>query len=312
LAAVAVGYRRGVEVYRTPDERFAELPDFPYEPHYGEWEGVRLAYIDEGGDGPPVVMLHGEPTWSFLWRKVMRPLLDAGRRCVVPDLPGFGRSDKPVDDAWYSYDRHTHAVAWLFDELDLRDATLVMQDWGGPIGLRIATLERPERVARLVAMDTGVFTGHQEMSEGWKRFAAFVARTPDLPIGRLIAGGCSQPPRDAVIAAYEAPFPDERSKAGARAFPALIPQAPDTPGAAEGRAVAQALLGDRRPSLLMWADSDPALPLEPVGRQVKALFPTADELTVIEEAGHFLQEDQGDQVGALIADWLATQARRGG
>ena len=295
-----------MEAYRTPDERFAELPGFPWEPRFRDWEGLRLAHFDEG-DGPPVVLLHGEPTWSYLWRKVMGPLLEAGFRCVVPDLPGFGRSDKPVDDRWYTYDRHTGAVTALLEELDLRHATLVMQDWGGPIGLRVATLERPERVSRLVAMDTGVFTGRQPMSEGWHRFAAFVACNPDVPIGRLVAGACRQPPPAAVIAAYEAPFPDERSKAGARAFPPMIPLSPDAPGAAEGRAVAEAMLRDRRPALLMWADSDPALPLDPVGRQVQALFPTSDELTVIEEAGHFLPEDQGGQVGALISDWLATR-----
>jgi haloalkane dehalogenase len=295
-----------MDVLRTPEERFADVPDFPWEPRFRDWEGLRLAHLDEG-DGPPVVLLHGEPTWSFLWRKVVPPLLEAGYRCIAPDLPGFGRSDKPVDDAWYSYDRHTDAVASLLDELDLRDATLVMQDWGGPIGLRVATLERPERVARLVAMDTGVFTGHQQMSDGWHRFAAFVARNRDLPIGRLIVGACRTPPPDEVVAAYEAPFPDERSKAGPRTFPPMIPLTPDAPGAAEGQAVAVAMLRDRRPALLMWADSDPALPLDPVGRQVQALFPTADELTVIEEAGHFLQEDQGEQIGALIADWLRTQ-----
>ena len=297
-----------MEAYRTPEERFAALPDFAFVPRHLDWEGLRIAYVDEGA-GSPVVMLHGEPTWSFLWRKVMRPVLEAGHRCVVPDLPGFGRSDKPVDDGWYSYDRHTDAVVALLDELDLRDVTLVMQDWGGPIGLRAATLERPERVARLVAMDTGVFTGHQRMSDAWHRFAAFVERNSDLPIDRLIVGACRHPPPEEVVAAYEAPFPDARSKAGARAFPRLIPQSPDAPGAAAGQAVAQRLLTDDRPALLMWADSDPALPLEPVGRQVQALFPTAMELTVIEDAGHFLQEDQGEQVGALIADWLATQAR---
>jgi haloalkane dehalogenase len=297
-----------VDAYRTPDERFADLPDFAWEPHFREWEGLRLAHIDEG-DGPPIVLLHGEPTWSFLWRKVMVPLLDAGFRCVAPDLPGFGRSDKPVEDAWYTYDRHTDAVASLLAELDLRDATFVMQDWGGPIGLRVATLERRARISRLVAMDTGVFTGHQPMSEGWHRFADFVARHPDVPIGRLIVGACRQPPLEEVVRAYEAPFPDERSKAGPRTFPPMIPLSPDAPGTAEGQAVAEAMLSDRRPALLMWADSDPALPLDPVGRQVQALFPTADALTVIEDAGHFLQEDQGERIGALIADWLSTGAR---
>lgn len=294
-----------MDVFRTPDERFESLPDFPYEPRYREWEGLRLAHVDEG-DGPPVVMLHGEPTWGFLYRKLMPPLLDAGFRCVVPDLPGFGRSDKPADDGWYSYDRHTAAVASLLEELELRDVTLVMQDWGGPIGLRVATLELPDRVARLVAMDTGVFNGHQRMSEGWLRFRDFVARNHDLPIARLITGACKREPPAEVVTAYEAPFPTPESKAGARAFPAMIPLEPDAPGAAEGRAVIEAMTRDTRPALLLWADSDPALPLEPLGRLVQALFPTAAELTVIEDASHFLQEDQGERIGRLVADWLKT------
>jgi haloalkane dehalogenase len=292
-----------MEVFRTPDERFASLPDFSYEPRYRDWDGIRLAHVDEG-DGLPVVMLHGEPTWGFLYRKLMPPLLDAGFRCVLPDLPGFGRSDKPVDDGWYSYDRHTAAIASLLEALDVRDATFVMQDWGGPIGLRIATLELPERVARLVAMDTGVFNGHQRMSEGWIRFRDFVARNRDLPIARLITGACKHEPPPEVVAAYEAPFPTEESKAGARAFPPLVPLEPDAPGAAEGRAVIEAMRRETRPALLLWADSDPALPLEPLGRFVQMLFPTADELTVIEDASHFLQEDQGERIGRLVADWL--------
>jgi haloalkane dehalogenase len=294
-----------VDVYRTPEDRFANVPDFPYEPRYREWEGMRLAHVDEGA-GPPAVMLHGEPTWGFLYRKLMPPILAAGHRCVIPDLPGFGRSDKPTDDRWYSYAGHTRAVAALFEELDLHDATLVMQDWGGPIGLRIATTELPERVSRLVAMDTGVFTGRQQMSEGWLRFRDFVARNPDLPIAPLIKGACKHEPAPEVVAAYEAPFPDERSKAGARAFPPMIPLSPEAAGAAEGQAVAEALARDARPALLLWADSDPALPLDPVGRLVQGLFPTADELTVIEDASHFLQEDQGGRIGRLVADWLAT------
>jgi haloalkane dehalogenase len=292
-----------MDIYRTPDERFAELPGFPFEPRYREWRGLRLAYVDEGS-GPPVVMLHGEPTWSFLWRKVMAPLLEEGYRCIAPDLPGFGRSDKPVDDGWYSYDKHTAAVSSLLEELDLREATLVMQDWGGPIGLRVAMTEIPERVARLVVMDTGVFDGRQRMSDGWHRFREFVERTPDLPIGVLIRGGCKLPLDDEVVRAYEAPFPDQRSKAGARAFPALIPFAEDAPGAAEGRAVMEALQHDRRPARVLWADSDPALPLEPIGRLVERLFPGSAGLTVVTDAGHYLQEDQGEQIGALVVDFL--------
>ena len=293
-----------MDVFRTPDERFTDLPDFPYEPRYREWEGLRLAHVDEG-EGQPVVMLHGEPTWGFLYRKVMPPLLEAGFRCVVPDLPGFGRSDKPTDDGWYSYDRHTAAVTSLIDGLDLREAAFLMQDWGGPIGLRVATTELPERVSRLVAMDTGVFNGHQRMSEGWLRFRDFVARHHDLPIARLIRGSCKREPPPEVVAAYEAPFPTPESKAGARAFPPMIPLSPEEPGAAEGQAVAEALVRDTRPALLLWADSDPALPLDSVGRLVQSLFPTADELTVIEDAGHFLQEDQGERIGRLVADWLS-------
>ena len=291
------------DAYRTPDERFEDLPGFRYEPHYRDWNGLRLAHIDEG-DGPTVVMLHGEPTWSYLYRKVMEPLLEAGYRCVVPDLPGFGRSDKPIDDGWYSYDNHTRAVATLFDELDLGEATIVVHDWGGPIGLRIAATEAPERVSRIVAMDTGLFTGHQQMSDAWLAFRDFVARTPDLPIGMLVARGCKNEPPAEVVAAYEAPFPTPESKAGPRSFPPMIPLEPEAPGAAAGRAAAGALVENPRPSLLLWAASDPALPLEPTGRQVQQLFPTADELTVVEGAGHFLQEDRGEHIGELIRDWL--------
>jgi haloalkane dehalogenase len=290
-------------IYRTPDGRFDDLPGFPFEPRYRQWRGMRLAHLDEG-EGPPIVMLHGEPTWSYLYRKVMGPLLNAGYRCIVPDLPGFGRSDKPLDEGWYSYDNFTAAVASLLEELDLREVTLVMQDWGGPIGLRVATTVSPRRIGRLVAMDTGVFDGRQRMSDGWHRFREFVERTPDLPIGVLIRGGCKHPPADDVVRAYEAPFPDPSSKTGARVFPALIPLSPEAPGAAEGRAVIEALSREHRPTLVLWADSDPALPLEPVGRLVQRLIPSAEKLIVVADAGHYLQEDQGERVGGLIAEWL--------
>ncbi len=293
----------GVEVFRTPDDCFDRLTDFPYEPRYRDWNGMRLAHLDEGS-GKPIVLLHGEPTWSYLWRKVMPPLLDAGYRCVVPDLPGFGRSDKPVEDAWYNFDRHTDAIASLLDKLDLTDATMVVHDWGGPIGLRVATIEVPERISRIAAMDTGVFTGHQTMSDNWLHFRDFVAAHHDLPISPLVRGGCATELAPEVVAAYDAPFPTPESKAGARSFPPMIPLTPDAPGAAEGMATAEILLRDKRPSLLLWADSDPALQLDPVGRAAQQLFPTAEELTVIENAGHFLQEDQGERIGEIIAAWL--------
>src|SRR4051794_35323740 len=293
-----------MDVFRTPDERFANLPDFPWEPKYHDWDGLRLAYIDEG-EGRPVVLFHGEPTWSFLWRKVIGVLLDKGYRCIAPDLLGFGRSDKPTDVGWYSYDRHTASVLSLVEALDIRDAVFAVHDWGGSLGLRIGTLEAPERVARFVAMDTGLFTGRQKMSDAWHAFRDFIERTEDFPIGMLIKNACATDVPDDVIAAYEAPFPSPESKAGARAFPLMLPLSPEDPGAAKGQEVADALRADERPALLMWGDQDPVLPLDPVGRKVQSLFPTAEKLTIIHDGGHFVQEDQGHEIGALIADWLA-------
>jgi haloalkane dehalogenase len=293
-----------VEAYRTPDERFENLPEFPWEPKYREWEGLRLAHIDEG-DGRPVMLFHGEPTWSFLWRKVIHELLAKGYRVIAPDQPGFGRSDKPTDIGWYTYDRHTAAAAALVEELDLEDAVFVVHDWGGPVGLRVGAVEAPQRVSRFVAMDTGLFTGRQHMSNGWYAFRDFVARTEDLPIGMLIKNACATEVPEEVIAAYDAPFPVPESKIGPRSFPLMMPLKPEDPGADAGQQVAETLRQDERPVLLMWGDSDPALPLDPVGRNVQTLFPTAEALTVIHDGGHFLQEDQGHEIGALIADWLA-------
>ena len=293
-----------MDVFRTPDERFSNLPGFPWEPKYHEWDGLRLAYIDEG-DGQPIMLFHGEPSWSYLYRKIIEVLLEKGFRCIAMDQPGFGRSDKPTDVGWYSYDRHTAAAASLVEALDLEDAVFVVQDWGGPVGLRIGTLEAPQRVARFIAMDTGLFTGRQPMSDAWHTFRNFIERTEDLPIGMLITGACATEVPPEVVAAYEAPFPTPESKAGARAWPLMLPLTPESPGAEVGQAVADALRADERPALLMWGDQDPALPLDPVGRNVQTLFPTAEALTVIHDGGHFLQEDQGDEIGALIADWLA-------
>jgi haloalkane dehalogenase len=289
------------DAVRAPDEVLEGLPDFPFQSRYREVDGLRLAHLDEG-QGPPVVFLHGEPTWSFLWRKVIPPVRDAGFRCIAPDLPGFGRSDKPMDVGWYSYDRHTALVAQLLDHLDLRDATFVVHDWGGPIGLRVA-VEHADRVGRIVAMDTGVWTGRQKMSDAWWAFRDFVERTEDLPIGMLVRRACHTDPGDEVVAAYEAPFPSVESKAGARAFPLLIPHEPDAPGAAEGRATREALREDPRPKLVLWADSDPVLPVK-TGERVAEAIGAGGIDHVVPEASHFLQEDQGERIGATIADWL--------
>ncbi len=288
------------EAVRAPEERFADLPDFPYQAHWREVDGLRLAHLDEG-DGPPLLLVHGEPTWSYLWRHVMPPLLAAGFRCIVPDHAGFGRSDKPVDLDWYSYDRHTALLADLVERLDLRGATVVVHDWGGPIGLRVA-VEQRERFDRVVVTDTGLFTGHQRMSDAWTAFRDFVARTEDLPIGMLVRRACHSDPGDDVIAAYEAPFADGSSKAGARAFPLMIPRTPDEPGAAAGQRVVDALRDDPREKLVLWADGDPIIPLR-TGRRVAEALGT-DVAHVIPDAGHFLQEDQGPLIGRLIAEWL--------
>jgi haloalkane dehalogenase len=288
------------DALRTPEELLEGLPDFPFPARFREHHGLRLAHVDEG-EGAPVVFVHGEPTWSFLWRHVIGPVRDAGFRCLAPDHAGFGRSDKPVDIDWYSYERHSDALAGLLEELDLRGVTMVVHDWGGPIGLRVA-VEHAERVDRLVIMDSGLFTGHQRMTDAWLAFRDFVARTHDLPVGLLVRRGCARDPGDEVIAAYDAPFPSPDHKAGARAFPLLIPTAPQDAGAKDGQRVLEALGADRRPTLMLWADSDPVVPLSTGERFAQAIGREAP--SVIAGAGHFLQEDQGVEIGRRIASWL--------
>jgi haloalkane dehalogenase len=292
------------DAIRTPDELLSGLPDFPFESVYHEYDGLLLAYLDEG-DGDPVVFFHGEPTWSFLWRKVIPPVRAGGHRCIAPDLPGFGRSDKPTELSWYSYDRHAEAMSSLLvDGLDVRDATIVVHDWGGPIGLRLA-VEHPDRVARIVILDTGLFTGHQKMTDAWIAFRDFVERTEDLPVGFLVRGACKTDPGEEVISAYDAPFPNAAAKAGARAFPLMLPTDPSMPGAEAGARVLESMRADARPKLVLWADSDPVLPLE-TGRRFASALGT-DVAHVIADASHFLQEDRGPAIGAHIADWLASR-----
>ncbi len=291
------------DVVQTEPQALEGLPDFPFESTYRQVSGLRLAHLDEG-EGAPVIFFHGEPTWSFLWRKVIPPVRDAGFRCLAPDLAGFGRSDKPTDFDFYSYDRHTELAGTLLEDLDLRDATAVVHDWGGPIGMRLA-VEHPDRVSRLVILDTGLFTGHQKMTDAWIAFRDFVQRTEDLPVGMLVRGACKTDPGDDVIAAYEAPYPNAASKAGARAFPLMLPTTPDAPGAEAGQRVLDALREDRRPTLMMWADSDPVIPLATGERFAEAIG--RERPRTIENASHFLQEDQGPLIGEQIAEWLTSQ-----
>ena len=264
-----------------------------------DFEGRRLAYVDEG-EGEPILLLHGEPTWSYLWRNVIPGL--PGRK-VAPDLIGFGRSDKPTDVSWYSYDRHVASIVRLVDALDLRDITLVVHDWGGPIGLRFA-VEHPERVARLAILNTGI-GGGRAPSETWLRFRAVVRELGGaLDIGRLVEAGTTNGLTDEVRAAYDDRFPTPESKAGALAFPELVPTDPDHPNAAPMNRVADALRGWTKPTAVIWGTDDRVLPLQ-IARGFVEMIPGADRVTAIDGASHFLQEDRPDEVAAAIRELLA-------
>jgi haloalkane dehalogenase len=293
----------GVEAYRTPEARFENLPGYDFAPHYLEQEGLRMHYVDEGG-GAPVLMLHGEPTWSFLSRKMIPPVVAAGHRVVAPDYFGFGKSDKPVRQAWYTYDRHVESIKRLVEELDLRDITVVVQDWGGPIGLRVAT-EMDDRFARLVILNTGILSGESKMSDAWWAFHDFVERVkPDVPIGMLVKNACAVPLADEVLAAYEAPFPVPDSKWGAVAFPMIVPTSTDAPGATAAMATAAALKRWNKPALVAFSDSDPIFKLRTGERFVERIPGATSPLVVIEGASHFLQEDKGEVVAEHIVAFL--------
>jgi haloalkane dehalogenase len=290
------------EVFRTPDERFEGLPGYAFAPHYLDQDGLRMHYLDEGA-GDPVLLLHGEPTWSFLYRKLV-PRLAEVARAVVPDYFGFGRSDKPTDARWYSYDGHFASLVRLVEELDLRGATVCVQDWGGPLGLRLA-VEHPDRFARLVVMNTGVFAGRAP-SEEWLRFRDFVRRLGgDLRPGQLVRLSCVNEVPDEVVAAYDAPFPTPGSKAGVLAFPELVPTEPDHPSAAAMLAVRDALRGWEKPALVLFSDSDPIFPPS-VGARFAELIPGALPAETVAGAGHFLQEDAGERIADRIARFLET------
>jgi haloalkane dehalogenase len=291
------------EIFRTPDERFADLPQYDFTPHYVELDGLRLHFVDEGPrDGAPIVCFHGEPTWAYLYRKMVPPLVAAGFRVICPDYAGFGRSDKPTDRRWYSYDRHVQLVSALLDRLDLHDATAVVQDWGGPIGLRWA-VEHDDRVAALVILNTGIFTGR--VSKGFLAWRAFAERNPDLPIGFVLQGATKTDLPPEVIAAYEAPFPTPESKAGAAQFPLLVPTDDDAPGAEEMRAVSDALSHWEKPALVAFSDSDPVFPHPKSGQVFCDRMPGARPQVTIAGAAHFLQEDKGEQIARAIIDFRA-------
>lgn len=294
-----------MKVLRTPDDRFTDLPGFPWQPRYAETgDGLRMAYVDEGS-GPVVLLLHGEPSWSYLYRTMIPVLLDAGCRVVAPDLIGFGRSDKPAEVADYSYAGH---VEWLrsvlFDALDLTDVTLLGQDWGGLLGLRLVA-EHPGRFARVVAANTGLPDGLHRLPEEWWRFRDFVVRTDPLPVGFLVSAGCATPMPPEVQAAYEAPFPDGSYQAGAKAFPDLIPQTPDDPATpANQRAWEVFSQLWAKPFLCAYSDSDPIT--RGADKPFRERVPGAQGQphTTIAGAGHFLQEDAGPELARVVVDWL--------
>ena len=294
------------QVVRTSDERFADLDGFPFEPHYvelaGDLQGLRMHYVDEGG-GAPILLVHGEPTWAYLYRKMI-PTLSAVGRVVAPDLIGFGRSDKPVDRDWYTYDRHVDSIVQLIESLDLRDITIVVQDWGGPIGLRVA-LEHEERFARLVILNTGVFRpGPGWPNPGFLAWRDFAERNPDLPIGFIIQGATTTELPEHVIAGYEAPFPNAESKAGAAQFPLLVPLTENDPGARDMAQVADALTKWSKPALVAFSDSDPVFP-QRAGEKLAERIPGAVDFVPIEGASHFLQEDKGEEIAEHIARFLS-------
>src|SRR5829696_9210018 len=289
-----------METFRTPDERFASLPGFPFEPNYVDVDGLRMHYVDEG-EGQPVVMFHGEPSWSYLYRKMIPPVVASGRRAVCPDLPGFGRSDKPVDFGWYSYDRHVAVVSGALAALDLHDCVVVVQDWGGPIGLRWA-VENADRVAALVVLNTGLFTGR--VSKGFTAWREFAERNPDLPVGFVVNGATASDLPDDVAAAYEAPFPSAEAKAGAATFPLLVPTSEDEPGAAEMSRIYDELGNWSKPALVAFSDADPVFPFPRAGQRFVDQIPGAGEQLRIPGAAHFLQEDAGEEIARVMLEWL--------
>ncbi|HTP62657.1 MAG TPA: haloalkane dehalogenase [Burkholderiales bacterium] len=286
---------------RTPDERFANLPDFPWAPHYLEWRGLRVHYLEEG-TGPRVLLcLHGEPTWSYLYRKMIPPFLAAGYRVVAPDFIGFGRSDKPEDEAFYTYDMHRGFLLDFIGKLNLNGITLAVQDWGGLLGLTLP-MEVPERFERLLVMNTALGTGDVPLTPGFIAWRDYVAKTPSMDCGKLLSRTCPHlSPAEA--AAYEAPFPDAASKAGVRRFPQLVPDRPDAPGAAISRKARDWWQKDWKGETFMAIGAkDPVLG-PPVMQALRNIIRNCPEPYIHAEGGHFLQEWGGDIAAEALKRW---------
>ena len=306
-----------MEALRTPDDRFSALPGYPFAPHYTDVpadplgdglgaETLRVHYLDEGpSSAAPVLLMHGEPSWSYLYRNVIPPLVAAGHRVVAPDLVGFGRSDKPASQDDYTYARHVGwMAALLFDQLDLHDITFFGQDWGGLVGLRLVAAQ-PERYARVVIGNTGLPTGHGAPTDAFLAWQKYSSEAPTLEIGKLVNGGCVTDLPAEVIAAYDAPFPDDTFKAGARIFPSLVPTSDDDPASADNRAAWEVLSRFDKPFLLAYSDGDAITRGGDAPFRAKVPGTNGQPHTTIEGAGHFLQEDQPARLAQVIGDFIA-------
>ncbi len=297
---------------RTPDERFDGLPGYDFAPHYleipsGDGTGtLRVHYLDEGpaSGTETILLMHGEPSWCYLYRKMIGPLTGAGFRVVAPDLVGFGRSDKPDSRAEYTYARHVEWMrAALFDQLELSGITLVGQDWGGLVGLRLVA-EHPDRFRRVVAANTGLPTGDTDMGDAFLAWQKFSQEVPSLPVGQIVGGGCVSDLPPEVVAAYNAPFPDESYKEGARQFPVLVPSRPDDPASDANRRAWDVLRRFDKPFLCAFSDRDPIThgADRPFCDQVPGT--RGQDHPTIADAGHFLQEDKGPELAAAVIDFV--------
>jgi len=298
-----------MEYLRTPDENFHALPDYEFPPHYiqvadNEGGELRLHYVDEGPrDADPILLLHGEPSWSFLYRKMIPILSEAGHRVIAPDLIGFGRSDKPTKRTDYTYQRHVDWIQALLDELNIERITLLCQDWGGLIGLRLVA-DNPDCFARVVAANTGLPTGDQEAPEAFKSWQKFSQETPEFNVGQIISGATTTELEKNIVDAYDAPYPDERYKEGARQFPLLVPTTPDNPASEKNRLAWKVLSQWNKPFLTAFSDKDP---VTAGGEKImQKLIPGAkgQPHTIIKNGGHFLQEDKGEELAEVVLEFI--------